>query len=316
MIEPRAASTTALSLRDAWRDFGGRGLAGLSLDVPAARVVALVGPNGAGKSTLLRAAAGRLRLDRGSVTTASGDPRSAAEARRTIGFVPQEPALFGALTVRENVEVFAVLGGVARRAAPAAAARAVQRLGLESEANRRAAVLSGGQRKRASLAAGIAHAPRLALLDEPTAGVDPAARRHVHAVIRQLREDAGSVVFSTHDVEEAEELADEVAILADGAVRAYGPARALVQGVFGGDRELVLTVAAPAGEDAARGIAALGLFATADPRRFVGRATNPAAAAALVPRVEALGARVVETRLREPALRGVLLRLTGRDSGE
>jgi ABC-2 type transport system ATP-binding protein len=288
----------------------------VELDVPFGRVMALLGPNGAGKSTLLRAAAGRLRLDRGSVATAAGDPRLRAEARRAIGFVPQEPALFGALTVRENVEVFAALAGLDRRRAAAAATRALARVGLDAEAGRRAGLLSGGQKKRASLAAGVAHAPRLALLDEPTAGVDPAARRHVHALVRELRQDGAAVVFSTHDVEEAEQLADEVAILSAGRLRACGPPARLTRETFGEESELVLALAEAPPDAAAPALAALGLNTTADPRRLVAAARGALGAAEVVRQVESLGLRVVETRLREPGLRGVLLRLTGRDAGE
>jgi ABC-2 type transport system ATP-binding protein len=177
-------------------------------------------------------------------------------------------------------------------------------------------VLSGGQRKRASLAAGVVHAPRLALFDEPTAGVDPAARRHVHALVRALRDAGAAVVFSTHDVEEAEQVADDVAILADGRLRAVGAPARLVRDTFGGTSELVVTLAATPSVPEAASVAALGLAATADPRRFVASAADAMAAATIVRRLEACGQRVTETRLREGGLRGVLLRLTGRDTGE
>jgi ABC-2 type transport system ATP-binding protein len=316
MSAPAAPATSAVSVHDAARAFGDRGLAGVDLEVAAGRVVALLGPNGAGKSTLLRAAAGRLRLDRGSVATPAGDPRLRAAARRAIGFVPQDPALFGALTVRENVEVFAALAGLDPRQVAGAATRAIARVGLQAEAGRRAGVLSGGQKKRASLAAGLAHEPRLALLDEPTAGVDPAAQRYVHALVRELRDEGVAVVFSTHDVEEAEQLADEVAILAAGRLRASGPPADLTRRTFGEQSELVLTLAEEPPPAAAPALAAVGLASTAEPRRFVASATGTPGAAELVRQVETLGLRVVETRLREPGLRGVMLRLTGRDAGE
>jgi ABC-type multidrug transport system ATPase subunit len=173
------------------------------LDLDAGETVALVGPNGAGKSTLLALLAGALESTEGTV-----------ETNARVGWVPQRPAHYGRLSARENLELFARLEGVRD---PAAAARdLLARFSLPA-AGRPSSELSVGNRQRLNVALSLLGEPRVLLLDEPTAALDPGQRRRVWEVVNALRGDGGAVCFATQNLEEVEH-ADRVLVLLDGRV--------------------------------------------------------------------------------------------------
>jgi ABC-2 type transport system ATP-binding protein len=176
-------------------------LAPTDLDLVPGETVALVGANGAGKSTLLAILAGALEPSEGSVVT---------HAR--IGWVPQRPAQYARLSARENLELFARLEGVDARSA----AGLLERFALPAD-DRPAGDLSVGNRQRLNIALSLLGEPRVLLLDEPTASLDPVQRRHVWDVVNATRGDGGAVCFATQNVEEVDH-ADRVLALHDGHV--------------------------------------------------------------------------------------------------
>ena len=197
---------TLISARRAGRRFGSRwALRDASLTVAAGETVALIGPNGAGKTTLLSLLAGALDPSEGEV-----------DGGAVGGFVPQRAALWRRLTVRENLELIARFDALADPRA--AVASLLGRTGLAAIADTRVDALSVGQVQRANVAAGLLGDPRVVLLDEPTASLDPRQRRLLWALLTPIAAAGGAVVFTTQNVEEVALHADRVLALVDGRV--------------------------------------------------------------------------------------------------
>ncbi len=200
-----------LRARGVARRFGAHvALEPADLDVPAGQTLALIGPNGAGKSTLLSLLAGALEPSAGSVERVNDE---------RVGWVPQQPALYDRLTPRENLELFARLEGAGDRAV------VVERLlsRFELPADRPAHTLSVGNRQRLNVALAFLGEPRVLLLDEPTASLDPGQRRRLWETVSALRDEGGAVVFATQNLEEVDLYADRVAVLQRGRLTFAGP---------------------------------------------------------------------------------------------
>jgi lipooligosaccharide transport system ATP-binding protein len=218
-LDPRRE---AIALRGVVKTFGPiTAVDGLDLDVPTGICLGLLGPNGAGKSTTMRLLTGQAIADSGELRVLEYElPAEAKAARAEMGVVPQLDNLDVDVTVEDNLAVFARLYRV--RDVAAAVDRALDLARLQ--ARRKAAVdeLSGGMRRRLLLARGLVHEPRLVLLDEPTVGLDPQIRTQMWTLIDGLRSRGVTILMSTHYIEEAERLADEVAVMAHGKVVARG----------------------------------------------------------------------------------------------
>jgi len=185
----------------------------LSLTVHAGEVLALLGPNGAGKTTTFRMLAGLLLPTRGSVTVAGEvlGPEAAARVRRRVGLLTEAPGLWERLTVRANLHTYARLHAVPDPAARVA--RLMDAVGIADRADDRSGALSKGLKQRVAIARALVHEPPVVLLDEPTAGLDPASARHVRDLVYGIRADGRAVLVSTHNLAEAEELADRIAVM-------------------------------------------------------------------------------------------------------
>ena len=213
-----------------------RAVDGLSFAIEPGEVFGLLGPNGAGKTTSISLAVGLLRPDAGSIRLAGiGEPHEQA-AREALGVAPQSLAVYDDLTARENLELFAGLYGMRRRERRARARELLERVGLTDRAHDRVAGFSGGMKRRLNLAAALVHRPKLVLLDEPTAGVDPQNRNALFDIVRGLRDDAITVVYTTHYMEEAQKLCDRVAIIDHGRLLALDTVSELISR-FGAEPE-------------------------------------------------------------------------------
>ena len=201
-------------------------LHGLDLVVPAGEVFALLGPNGAGKTTTVEILEGYRRRDAGDVRVLGVDPeRADARFRGRIGIVLQSSAVYPALTVAEILDLFA--GYYPGPRDPDEVARLV---GLAEKRDARVRTLSGGQLRRLDLGLALVGDPELVFLDEPTTGFDPAARRQAWETIRSLRELGKTILLTTHYMEEAQALADRLAILNGGRIVATGSPQELLAG--------------------------------------------------------------------------------------
>ena len=207
-----------LEARDITKRFGDRvALKGVSLEAARGELVAIIGPNGAGKTTLLSILAGIQRPDRGSVSRPPGE----------VGWVPQQAAVYGKLTVAENLRLFARLEKCPN--VEEVVQGMLAQTGLDERRDDPVAQLSGGNKQRVNIAIGLLSSPEVLLLDEPSASLDPRQRERLWEFIGGLAAEGTTVIYSTHNVQEAERYAGQVLVLADGERLFAGSPRELEQ---------------------------------------------------------------------------------------
>jgi ABC-2 type transport system ATP-binding protein len=276
-----------LTLTDLRKAYGATvAVDGLSLRVEPGEILGLLGPNGAGKSTTVHLALGLLTPDAGTVAIDGLGPPTLAAVRRHLGLAPQSLALYTDLTGEENLRFLGRVYGLGGRHLEARVDWALDFAALADRRHDRVGGYSGGMQRRLNLAAALLHEPRLVLLDEPTAGVDPQSRNAIIERILELRRAGLTVVYTTHYMEEAERLCDRVAIVDHGKVLAIDTVAGLLR-THGAESVLVATVG---GE--------------------VRRIPTPDPAGALTRLVAE--ARVEDFHVERPDLEQVFLRLTGR----
>lgn len=277
---------------------GSIALDGISLAAAAGEVLGLLGPNGAGKTTLVESIAGLIRPDSGSILLA-GTPID-REGRRRIGVAMQAATLQDAISPREALALFARLYGV-----KSSIDELLASVGLTDKADAHFATLSGGQKQKLNLALALINDPLLVLLDEPTAGLDPAARQDLLASIRRLADQGRAVLLTTHDLDEAERVCDRVAIVDHGQMVACGAPSELI----GGGASLTVidgTASVELDPDVTDGLERLHV----DGRRFRLRTASPAQAVSrIVALIERHNGDLVSLRVGRTRLEDVLLDL-------
>ena len=258
---------------------------GIDFEIGAGEVFGLLGPNGAGKTTTVEILEGYRKRDAGEVEVLGQDPQGAGKAwRERVGVVLQSSSLYPNLTARESLALF---GGYYER--PRGVDEIVEIVGLTEKANARVRTLSGGQKRRLDLGLALVGDPELIFLDEPTTGFDPGARRAAWETIRNLRSLGTTILLTTHYLDEAEQLADRVAVLRDGKIIREGSPAELT----GGDSETEIRFRRDGHEVVER---------TLDPTRRLNELTGEALARGEV--LEGL-------EVRRPTLEDVYLELTG-----
>ncbi len=237
--EDDGRAVVAISLRGVVKRFSSVvAVNGLDLDVPVGTCFGLLGPNGAGKSTTMRMLTGQAIADEGTIEVLGYTlPAQSKPARLRMGVCPQESNLDVDLGVRDVLDVFARMYRVPSDRRRAAVDHALELAGLSSRAGDKAVTLSGGMQRRLLIARALIHDPDLVLLDEPTVGLDPQVRQQIWSLILALRERGTTLLMSTHYIEEAERLADRVAIMSAGRVVAGGTPLELISKYAG--REVV-----------------------------------------------------------------------------
>jgi ABC-2 type transport system ATP-binding protein len=215
MLDHVSLAEAAVAVRGLRKSYGERtAVAGLDLDIHRGEVVALLGPNGAGKTTTVEILEGYRRRDAGDVSVLGLDPADATRQWRTrVGIVLQSVTDLSELTVGETVRHFAGYYPAARDPD-----EVIATVGLTGSATQPTRLLSGGQRRRLDVALGILGRPELLFLDEPTTGFDPAARRQFWELVESLAHEGTTILLTTHYLEEAERLADRVAVIAAGTI--------------------------------------------------------------------------------------------------
>jgi ABC-2 type transport system ATP-binding protein len=317
-------STPAIEAQGLRQVFGKRGevvaLDGLDLTVAAGTVFGLLGPNGAGKTTLVRVLATLLRPTAGSARVLGRDVVAESLAvRRRIGLAGQFAAVDEELTGRENVEMIGRLYRLPAREAKRRAAEVLERLRLTDAADRPVSTYSGGMRRRLDLGASLVGRPPVLLLDEPTTGLDPRTRQELWTTVDELRRDGTTVLLTTQYLEEADRLAQRIAVVDHGRIVAEGTASELKATI--GTELLSVRIADPAATaEAAAALAELAtgeeplVDAAAGEIRFA--VADPALSAEAVRRLDARGLAIAAVELQQPSLDDVFLTLTGRRAEE
>ena len=280
-------------------------LRGVDLAVWPGEIYALLGPNGAGKTTLIRAVCGRLRPDGGQVRIGGLDPFADGAARQALGLVPQALALYGHLTVAENLDVFGRLSGLKGQALAEAIVHAMDVTHIAERAGTPVKHLSGGFQRRVNIAAAILHRPTLLVLDEPTVGVDPPARDAVGEVLRTLRGEGVGILIITHDLDQAGDLADRVGFLRDGQLVLEGEPATLIADAFGGQMEVQVEIAGDLGTGQENQLAAEGLASSGVGAWTCLAADGYALAGRLDQRLRQARVNVREIRVRRPSLQNL-----------
>ncbi len=276
---------TAVVVSDLHKSYGDfAAVKGISFELATGEVFGLLGPNGAGKTTTVEILEGYRQRDRGEVSVLGVDPeRAGLDWRERIGVVLQHDELYPFFSVRECVELFA---GYYRE--PRDPGEVIRLVGLEEKAEARVKTLSGGQKRRLDLAVALVGDPDLLFLDEPTTGFDPGARRVAWETIRSLRALGKTILLTTHYIEEAQQLADRVAVLREGRIAALGTPSELIG-------------AAPATEIRYRENGEVVVVQTEEPTRVLHELTARAVAA---------GVELEGLEVRRPTLEEVYLSLT------
>jgi ABC transporter DrrB family efflux protein len=316
------SSASAVHVEGVTKRFGATvALAGIDLEVSEGTVFGLLGPNGAGKTTLVRVLATLLRPDAGRALVFGRDVvEEPAAVRELLGLTGQFAAVDEVLTGRENLEMFGRLFDLSRAQARARADELLERFDLADAGDRPARTYSGGMRRRLDLASSLLTRPRVLFLDEPTTGLDPRSRTEIWAIVRELVRDGTTLLLTTQYLEEADQLADRIAVIDHGRVIAEGTGNELKDRVGGQLLEVELSSAAR--RDEAQSVLARVGCGEPEPGERMDQLVLPAprdglvlieeAAAAL----RAAGIGVSDLGLRRPTLDDVFLQLTGAPPSE
>ncbi|WP_305092485.1 ATP-binding cassette domain-containing protein [Prescottella sp. R16] len=296
-----------------------RAVDGVSLTVPTGSVYGVLGPNGAGKTTTVRMLATLLRPDGGQARVFGRDVvRESTAVRSLVGVTGQYASVDEDLTATENLVIFSRLLGLSRGSAKRKAADLLEEFALTEAASKPLKNFSGGMRRRLDLAASLIAHPPLLFLDEPTTGLDPRTRAQMWETIRRLVAEGSTVLLTTQYLDEADQLADRIAVIDRGRVIADGTADELKASV--GTSALQVTLADRSRLDEARTLisTALGTAATVTPEsgRITAPLQDPSVTADLLVRLRDRSIAVDELTVSKPSLDEVFLTITGHDTAE
>mgnify|MGYP002682407470 FL=1 len=288
----------------------------VSFEVQEGEIFSLLGPNGAGKtttisilSTLFSPTAGDAEIFGYSVT------KNPMDVKRLIGVVPQEIALYDDMTALENLNFWGEMYGLSGRELKTRVQELLEQIGLADRAKERIKTYSGGMKRRVNIAVGLLHKPRLLFMDEPTVGIDPQSRRAILDSVKALNKDGMTILYTTHYMEEAQELSDRVGIIDHGKLIALGTQSELTAQVGEMDTLILHLGENEDPEHLAQALKALPDVLQANPSDHTVALVTPSAEELLAPvvsRSNELGIKIHSIDMREPNLEAVFLHLTGR----
>jgi ABC-2 type transport system ATP-binding protein len=289
---------------------------GISFDIQEGEIFSLLGPNGAGKTTTISVLSTLLSPTSGEAVvgghSVSEEPMA---VRRLIGVVPQDLAIYDDLSAQENLSFWGQMYGLSGKALKARIAEVLDQIGLTERANDRVKTYSGGMKRRVNIGVGLLHQPRLLFMDEPTVGIDPQSRRAILDSVKDLNQQGMTVLYTTHYMEEAQELSDRVGIIDHGELIALGTQAQLTRQVGENDTLVLYLCEGDDGALLAEAARALPGVLQADVTDATVTIIAPEAEEVLAPAVTAaneVGVKIRSVTIQEPNLEAVFLHLTGR----
>jgi ABC-2 type transport system ATP-binding protein len=287
----------------------------ISFEVRDGEIYGLLGPNGAGKTTTINMICGVLRPDGGRVLVDDRDiwlePKT---VKQSLGVVPQEIAVYEDLTARDNLRFWGSLYGLSGAELRRRVDQSLSRVGLAERAGDKVKGFSGGMKRRLNLCMGLLHEPKFLLLDEPTVGIDPQARLNILDVIRGVASSGTTVLYTTHYMDEAEQLCDRIAIIDHGKILTEGTLDELTR--MAGEGEVVRLAGSFDGESGRERlgrIEGVTLHAVEDGRAVLSVAADGPGLTTVLPRLLDPDLLVDDLSIQQPSLQSVFIRLTGRE---
>jgi ABC-2 type transport system ATP-binding protein len=289
---------------------------GISFDIEEGEIFSLLGPNGAGKTTTISMLSTLYAPTSGDATIGGHSiTKNPMAVKKVIGVVPQELALYEDLTARENLVFWGQMYGLSGKPLNSRVDEVLEQIGLTDKAKNRVKTYSGGMKRRVNIGVGLLHKPRLLFMDEPTVGIDPQSRRAILETVKDLNKKGMTLLYTTHYMEEAEELSDRVGIIDHGELIAIGTQKELTQQV--GETETLILHVGESDDPEALAASLKGVkdVLEANATDHEVSIITPDAEdilAAVVSRANERGVKIRSIDIREPNLEAVFLHLTGR----
>jgi len=304
-----------IRVEDLQKSYGSlRAVDGISFEIPEGELFGFLGPNGAGKTTSLSMISGLLKPDRGRVSIGEIDVwHSPKEAKRILGLVPQDLALYEELTARENLMFWGSLFHLPRSELKANIDVWLGRVGLADRAKEAVSKFSGGMKRRLNLAIGLVHNPKVVLLDEPTVGIDPQARKNILDIIREIVKEGSTILFTTHHLEEAEALCDRIAIIDHGKILETGSVEELAKVVGDGDIVSINGSFTAVQLKTILEDESVNILSAAERTATMSLSHGGMNIAALLQKFNEAEIEVTDISMQKPSLESVFLKLTGRE---
>jgi ABC-2 type transport system ATP-binding protein len=306
---------TAIQVQRLKKNFGDlTAVCGLSFEVPAGQIFSLLGPNGAGKSTTISMLAGLLQPSGGDARIQGHSIRQEPQAvKASLGMVPQEIALYPDLSARENLVFWGKMYGLRGAALARRVDEVLKIIGLTDRQKDRVGTFSGGMKRRVNIGAALLHKPQVIIMDEPTVGIDPQSRRHILDNVKELNRQGMTVLYTTHYMEEAQELSHQIAIMDQGRLIARGTHAELIQLVGEFDRlDLTLAGESTPVRECWQNTPGVHSLTAEDGRVTLLVDDSNLVLPRLFETASQMGGRITSVNIQEPNLEAVFLHLTGK----